>query len=326
MRGWRGHDLTTSRRRRHRRGPADRLRRARSGRRTSARSSQIVTAGRRIPPERLEEVAHHYELIGGRSPLNELTRRQAEGLRAALAADGRALPVCVGMRNWQPFLHETLAEMSDRGCRRALGIILSSLQTEASWSRYVEDVAAAREKVGPDAPEVVYAPPWREHPRFIEAMADRARAALAAIERRAPGRRARSSSPPTASRSPWPAGSPYAAQLETAARAIAAALGRSRAGRSPTRAAAARRAIRGSSPTSATSSARWRGTARATSWSSRSASSATTSRCSTTSTSRRRRWPSLRDRLPSRRRRQRPPRVHRDARRPGPARDRRGES
>ncbi len=94
------------------------------------------------------------------------------------------------MRNWQPFLHETLAEMKDRGCRRALGIILSSLQTEASWARYVEDVAAAREKVGPDSPEVVYAPPWSEHPRFIEAMADRARAALAGHRARAPGRRA----------------------------------------------------------------------------------------------------------------------------------------
>ena len=27
---------------------------------------QLVTAGRRIPPERLEEVAHHYDLMGGR--------------------------------------------------------------------------------------------------------------------------------------------------------------------------------------------------------------------------------------------------------------------
>ena len=35
---------------------------------------EIVTRGRRIPPERLEEVAHHYELMpGGCSPLNALT-------------------------------------------------------------------------------------------------------------------------------------------------------------------------------------------------------------------------------------------------------------
>jgi ferrochelatase len=187
---------------------------------------QIVTAGRPIPPERLEEVAHHYDLMGGRSPLTELTRRQAEGLRAALAAAGRALPVWVGMRNWHPFLHEAVAEMKDRGCRTALGIILSSLVTEASWSRYVEDVAAAREKVGPDAPEVVYAPPWSEHPRFIETMADRARAALAGIEA---ARRADARLVFTAHSVPvsMAAGSPYAAQLEAAARAIAAALGRS---------------------------------------------------------------------------------------------------
>lgn len=188
---------------------------------------RIVTAGRRVPPERLEEVARHYALIGGRSPLNALTRRQAEGLRAALAAEGRVLPVWVGMRNWHPFLPETLAEMKDRGCRRALGIILSSLQTEASWSRYVEDVAAAREKVGPDAPEIVYATPWGDHPRFIEAMADRVRAALDGIE---PARRTDARLVFTAHSVPvaMAAGSPYAAQLETAARLIAEALGRPR--------------------------------------------------------------------------------------------------
>lgn len=186
---------------------------------------QNVTVGRRIPPERLEEVAHHYDLIGGRSPLNELTRDQAEGLRGALAAAGRPRPVWVGMRNWHPFLHETLAEMKDAGCRRALGIILSSLVTEASWSRYVADVAAAREKVGPDAPEVVYAPPWSDHPRFVEAMTDRARAALDGV---APARRAGARLIFTAHSVPvaMAEGSPYAGQLETAAGRIARALGR----------------------------------------------------------------------------------------------------
>src|SRR6266511_279999 len=107
---------------------------------------------RRIPPERIEEEAHHYEAIGGRAPLSDLTRLQAAGLRRALACRGIAWPVYVGMRNWCPFLHETLAEMRDRGHRRALAIILSSFQTEASWERYVGDVSAARERVGGDAP------------------------------------------------------------------------------------------------------------------------------------------------------------------------------
>ena len=185
-----------------------------------------VAAGRPIPRERLEEVAHHYEVIGGRSPLNALTRRQARALTAALATRADPPPVWVGMRNWHPYLHEALAEMADRGRRRALGIILSSLQTEASWSRYVADVAAAREKVGPGAPQVVFAPPWSDHPRFLAVMADRARDALQGID---PARRTAARLVFTAHSVPvaMAAGSPYAVQLEAAARAIAGRLGRS---------------------------------------------------------------------------------------------------
>src|SRR3970040_1568565 len=97
---------------------------------------KLFTTGRPIPPDRIEEVAHHYEAIGGRSPLNELTFKQAKGLRRALKREGLSHPVFVGMRNWHPFLHETLAAMKDVGHRHALGIILSSFQTEASWERY----------------------------------------------------------------------------------------------------------------------------------------------------------------------------------------------
>jgi len=181
---------------------------------------ELVTAGRQIPSERIEEVAHHYEAIGGRSPLNELTRRQAEGLRRLLVREGVTTPVYVGMRNWHPFLLETLAEMRDRGHRRALGIILSSFQTEASWERYVADVAAAREKLGAGAPEVVYAPAWAEHPFFIDAMVARAADILDEV----PSRKREEAllvftahSVPVAMAS----GSPYARQLEAAALVIA---------------------------------------------------------------------------------------------------------
>ena len=188
---------------------------------------RIVTAGRRIPPERIEEVAHHYELIGGRSPHNELTFSQAEALGRALERDGLPQPVYVGMRNWHPFLDETLAAMRDRGHRRALGIILSSFQTEASWERYLGDVAAAREKVGPGAPEVVYAPAWADHPRFIEAMVDRVREALAGIP---PKRREATALVFTAHSVPtaMAQGSPYEAQLQAAGKRVAEQLGHPR--------------------------------------------------------------------------------------------------
>lgn len=142
---------------------------------------EIVTRGRPIPPERLEEVARHYaQMPAGCSPLNAITRAQAGALERLLQARDLPVSVFVGQRNWHPFLHETLAAMRGRGHRRALGIILSAFRAEASWGRYMTDVAEACARV-PDAPEVVFAPPWAAHPRFVAAVADRARNVLAEI-------------------------------------------------------------------------------------------------------------------------------------------------
>ena len=72
---------------------------------------QRVLAGRPVPPERFESVVHHYELIGGRSPLNEITRRQAAALEARWRTRGQPLPVAIGMRNSAPFLADALREL-----------------------------------------------------------------------------------------------------------------------------------------------------------------------------------------------------------------------
>src|ERR1051325_5481176 len=88
-----------------------------------------VLRGRRVSPERVDEVAHHYEHFGGVSPLTELTLRQARALEAALRTRGVPLPVDVGMRNWHPYLVDTLTTMSQRGVRRAIGILGAAQRT-----------------------------------------------------------------------------------------------------------------------------------------------------------------------------------------------------
>jgi ferrochelatase len=140
-----------------------------------------VLRGRPAPPERVEAVVHHYELIGGRSPLTELTQRQAAALRAQLAAAGPALPVYVGMRNWHPYLADTLATMQRDGVRRAVGLILAAQQSDAGWGRYMRDVADARAGLDGAAPLVDFAPNWHAHPLFIDAVVDRTRQALATL-------------------------------------------------------------------------------------------------------------------------------------------------
>ncbi len=131
-----------------------------------------VSSGRPIPPERLEEVAHHYELIGGKSPLNEITYRQAKGLEDHLKSRGHSLPVYVGMRNWHPFLSDTVVEMSKRGISKALAIIMAAHQSDASWDRYQRDVEEAIHTTGVDL-SVEYTKPFYDHPLFIEDSAER---------------------------------------------------------------------------------------------------------------------------------------------------------
>ncbi len=161
-----------------------------------------VTKGMPIPPERLEEVAHHYEAVGGKSPLNEITFRQARALEKYLDDHGQRLRVYVGMRNSSPFFAETLKQMANDGVRNALGFILSSHRTEASWERYQKNIAEARLELGREAPEIEYCAGWHDHPLFIQTWAELIENAYVKIAAEQKTLR-RSSSRRTACRRPW---------------------------------------------------------------------------------------------------------------------------
>ena len=142
-----------------------------------------VLRGRHIPPERVEEVAHHYELFDGVSPITELTRRQAEGLRSRLIAAGRPMPVYIGMRNWQPLLPDTLRQMHADGKRRAVGFIAAAHHSYSSCQQYRENVAAAQEtlRAGGGHVDVTFVESWFDHPLFIAANAFHVRDALSQL-------------------------------------------------------------------------------------------------------------------------------------------------
>lgn len=143
-----------------------------------------VLRGRRVSPERVEEVARHYELFGGVSPLTAITSRQAEGLRVRLADAGFVLPVFVGMRNWHPLLPDTLRAMHDAGVKRAIGFITAAQHSYSSCQQYRENVgtarAALRERTGDDI-DVTFVGSWFDHPRFVEANAQHVQAARASL-------------------------------------------------------------------------------------------------------------------------------------------------
>lgn len=145
---------------------------------------QNVLRGRRVSPERVEEVAHHYERFGGVSPLTELTLAQASALASRLGARGMPLPVHVGMRNWHPFLRDTLAGLARAGHHRAIGVLASAQRSYSGCLQYRENVRDARAAIrreGLSDIDVVYVGDWHTHPGFIEAHAAHIRAALARL-------------------------------------------------------------------------------------------------------------------------------------------------
>jgi protoporphyrin/coproporphyrin ferrochelatase len=143
-----------------------------------------VLRGRRVSPERVEEVVHHYEIFDGVSPITELTMQQAERLRLALHERGMPLPVYVGMRNWDPYLRDTLARMSRDGIRRVVGVIGAAHRSYSGCTQYRENVAdagAALKRAGLPDVSVTYINDWHVSPGFVEANADHVLAALEAL-------------------------------------------------------------------------------------------------------------------------------------------------
>lgn len=131
-----------------------------------------VLRGRRIPPERVEEVAKHYEDFGGVSPLTAITRRQVDGLKTRLAAHGIDVPIYLGMRNWHPLLPDTLRQMSQDGVRRAVGFICAAHRSYSSCTQYKQNVVDARAELvthGQPDVAVTYVRDWHTHPGFVEA-------------------------------------------------------------------------------------------------------------------------------------------------------------
>jgi len=127
-----------------------------------------VTKGR-VPEKRLKSVATHYELFGGKSPVNEVTFAQADALKKALEGSGATLPVYVGMRNWRPFLADTLRQIHDDGVQSLVGMIMSVFESKSSWEQYQTDVSEAMSETGIDF-NVSYTKPFFDEPGFTTTM------------------------------------------------------------------------------------------------------------------------------------------------------------
>lgn len=145
-----------------------------------------IRGGRHTPPELVEEIRERYARIGGRSPLREITADQAGALETLLntpddderpAAPTPSCRVYIGMRHWQPYIADTLAEIVHAGYRNLVTLCMTPAYSEMTVGSYLQKFREAQEKLGADL-NVVTVESWHAHPLYIEAVAEKVYAAL----------------------------------------------------------------------------------------------------------------------------------------------------
>src|SRR4026208_1289992 len=132
-----------------------------------------VLRGRNVPRERMLQVAHHYEMFGGVSPINQQNRNLIAALEKELEQHGPRLPIYWGNRNWHPLLTDTLRQMAADGIQNALAFVTSGYSSYSSCRQYLQNISDAQSAVGPEAPRVEKLRAFYNHPLFIEANVDR---------------------------------------------------------------------------------------------------------------------------------------------------------
>jgi len=125
---------------------------------------QNISRGRPMAEEVIREVQHRYSLIGS-SPLTRLTQAQAAGVARELA-----IPVYVGMRNWHPYIADTLQHMASDNVGYAVAICLAPHNSRTSVGLYKQVLFGQQAPFGIDFVEE-----WHDHPSLIAAFAAKLR-------------------------------------------------------------------------------------------------------------------------------------------------------
>jgi ferrochelatase len=133
--------------------------------------------GKKPSPDQVKKVQERYKLIGGKSPLLEITEEQARNLEQRLNGETKNYRVYVGMRYWHPYISEAVRKILHDGAERIAGLSLSPFSSRVTTSAYLKELQEALAET--DRIPYVFIEGWYKHPRFIEALLERIREGMA---------------------------------------------------------------------------------------------------------------------------------------------------
>ena len=138
---------------------------------------QDIRGGRPVKPELVEEIKRRYRLMGGKSPLLEITRLQAAALERKLNETGKVFSVRVGMRHWHPYIKDTVASMAAEGLHTLAAVCLTPYYSKLSVGTYFQKLDEAVLAAGASF-DIHRVESWNDRPPYIEAVAEKITRAL----------------------------------------------------------------------------------------------------------------------------------------------------
>ncbi|MCE5312540.1 MAG: ferrochelatase, partial [Nitrospiraceae bacterium] len=125
---------------------------------------------------RSKKTESFYSLIGGRSPIAEITGAQAGMLEQALKEAGHSnIKVYMGMRYWHPFIEDTAAKMHKDGVKKVIAL---SLYPKYSVATTGSSVSAFKKAASNYGFQYYCAGSWCNDPLYIDALAEKIQNAL----------------------------------------------------------------------------------------------------------------------------------------------------
>jgi ferrochelatase len=136
---------------------------------------------RMVSRSRAKTVREYYKLIGGRSPIGEITTEQARLLEARLNASRTGGYSChVAMRYTPPFTREAVAAARAVGARTIVALSLYPHSTTATTGSSLWELRRelSGKSPGAGAIELLEIDRWPAHPKYLDALALQVRRGL----------------------------------------------------------------------------------------------------------------------------------------------------
>jgi ferrochelatase len=131
-----------------------------------------VRGGRGSTPDEIEHLKQRYRRVGGRTPLLEITRSQADALEKKLLREGMPARVSFGMKHWHPFVEDVVEKISADNPPILVGVALAPHYSKLSIGGYEDSVRRGLARKNSNV-QFVMVKSWQTQLSLIKALSAR---------------------------------------------------------------------------------------------------------------------------------------------------------